>query len=595
MVGIQSRRGLRQLGALFTHGAYGHRTDAELLDLFAHRDDHEDAFEALVVRHGPSVLRACRRVLSDPNDAEDAFQATFLILARRAGSGSIGRPESLGPWLYGIALRVARKARVAAARRRRHEQQVAGRLDWDGADRHDIQSVLREEIDGLPEPLRGPVVLCYLEEMTYHAAAGLLRVSESTIRGRLAKARSLLRVRLSRKTGVVLARPRNTPESRLPVSGVPPALIAATIRSAMTLTPGGVGSLGISAAVAELMEGVLTMMLVTRWMVGAVVVAALGLAAAGGMAMAAKDPDDKTVAARTSESGTSAPSAESTKAIHPGDKIDPTAPSVMGRPPSVMTLETAIDLLMKKNLPIVATRLEIPIAIAERLTANLRADPHYDVNISYPRDVSHKRQARMRSDRVANTVAEAQLQDSIRNQIDNLYTMFVDLQESQEILQRARQNHRAWGRIVEAIRARVREGTGSPADLILGETAYEEAEKQSHMAHEILNRSWHRLSLLIELPDESLFYLLKAEAMRTSRPIPPLDDVIQLAERTRPVLAALRLGWDRSLSDLIAARQQLFEEKVRRRAPGSTDGRHPPASQCRSRGAQCEANSGTDR
>ena len=175
MVGVQSGGGLRQLGSLFTRGAIGQKTDAELLDLLARPDDREDAFEALVVRHGPSVLRACCRVLADPNDAEDAFQATFLILARRAASGSIGRPDALGPWLYGIALRVARKARVAAARRRRHEQHAIGRSDSDGGDRHDTQSVLREEIDRLPELLRGPVVLCYLEEMTYQATARLLR------------------------------------------------------------------------------------------------------------------------------------------------------------------------------------------------------------------------------------------------------------------------------------------------------------------------------------------------------------------------------------------------------------------------------------
>ena len=108
-------------------GRSASKTDAELLEHFASGEAAESAFEALVVRHGPEVLRACRRVLPDPNDAEDAFQATFLVLARCAASGSIGRPDSLGPWLHGVALRVARKARVAAARRRWHEQRVAGR------------------------------------------------------------------------------------------------------------------------------------------------------------------------------------------------------------------------------------------------------------------------------------------------------------------------------------------------------------------------------------------------------------------------------------------------------------------------------------
>ena len=127
MAGVSSGGGLGRLGTLFACGSLGGKTDAELLELFASGEAAEAAFEALIVRHGPDVLRTCRRVLSDPNDAEDAFQATFLVLARRASSGSIGGTGSLGPWLHGVALRVARKARVAAARRRKHEGRVAGR------------------------------------------------------------------------------------------------------------------------------------------------------------------------------------------------------------------------------------------------------------------------------------------------------------------------------------------------------------------------------------------------------------------------------------------------------------------------------------
>ncbi len=550
MVGVQSGRGLRQLGTLFTRGAIGHKTDAELLDLFARRDDREEAFEALVMRHGPSVLRACRRVLADPNDAEDAFQATFLILAHRAGSGSIGHPEALGSWLYGVALRVARKARVAAARRRRHEQQFAGRLDGDCEDRHDITSALREEIDGLPESLRRPVVLCYLEEMTYRSAARLLRVSEGTIRGRLAKARGLLRIRLSRKTGVAPARPREASESQLHAIGVPPALISATIRSARTLTPGGVSSLGISAAVAELMEGVLTMMLVTRWMVGAVVVATLGLAAAGGIALAAKDPDDKIGAARISEGRPSAPEAEDLELKLLGDKRDALAIPEKAHPASVMTLETAIDLLIKKNLSVAPGRLEIPMARADVLAANFRARPQFDTNISYPPDVSFKRRTRPRSETAARTVAEAQLQDSICEQIDSLCTVFVDLQAAQEKAQQARENRKTWGRVVRATETRLSQGTGSREDLTSTKSAYEESKTQFLMTQETLYRIWHRLGLLIEIPDEKVLYLYKVEELPPVRSIPPLDDLIRLALESRSDLVALRLGLQRAQADL---------------------------------------------
>ena len=295
MVGVQSGKGLRHLGPLFVRGAFGHKSDAELLEHYTRGDDAEAAFETLVVRHGPAVLRACRRVLADPNDAEDAFQATFLILARRADSRSIGRPDSLGQWLQGVALRVARKARVAAARVRRHEGRVASRIISDHGARCDLVTILRDEVAGLPEPLRRPVVLCYLEEMTYRGAAQLLRVSEGTIRGRLAKARELLALRLSWQEGVAPLGRRVTVESRDPARGLSPALLGATIRAAITLTPGGVGLLGISAAVAELMEGVLTMMLVTRLVFGAMVVAAIGIAAAGGATLRGSGRQDHRV------------------------------------------------------------------------------------------------------------------------------------------------------------------------------------------------------------------------------------------------------------------------------------------------------------
>src|SRR5262249_34000675 len=156
--------------------------------------------------HGPGVLRASRRVLPDPNDAEDAFQATFLVLARRASSGSIGRPESLGPWLRGIAIRVARKARVAAPRRRKHEGWAARRAEASPSRSDDLAVAVREEVDRLPEPLRSPLVLCYFENLTYEGAARRLAVTEGTVRGRLVKARSLLRSRLRRHEDAVASR-----------------------------------------------------------------------------------------------------------------------------------------------------------------------------------------------------------------------------------------------------------------------------------------------------------------------------------------------------------------------------------------------------
>ncbi len=275
MAGRSTGRATAPLGALFACGAAGSKSDAELIELFA--EGHpgavaaRTAFEVLVARHGPGVIRACRRVLPDANDVADAFQATFLALARRALAGSMARPDELGPWLHGVALRVARKARLAAARRRRHEHRVANRTDRDLCARQDLAGAVRDEGDRLPEPLRAPVVLCYLEELTYRAAARRLNVTEATIRGRLVKARGILRARLTQSD-------ESTSPSPAPV---PPALAFATVRAAVkmtTRTPAPAGT------VAALMEGVSLMNVLTRWLIPAVaaVTLAMSLAATGG-------------------------------------------------------------------------------------------------------------------------------------------------------------------------------------------------------------------------------------------------------------------------------------------------------------------------
>src|SRR5829696_6570711 len=145
-------------------------TDGELLHRFALRDDHA-AFAALVRRHGPMVFGVCRRVLRDPNEAEEAFQVTFLVLVRKAGG--LRQPDRLANWLYGVANRVARKARVSAARRGRHEQAAAAPDGYVPPERTDpdVRTVLDEEMVALPDKYRAPLVLCYLEGLTNEAAA----------------------------------------------------------------------------------------------------------------------------------------------------------------------------------------------------------------------------------------------------------------------------------------------------------------------------------------------------------------------------------------------------------------------------------------
>jgi RNA polymerase sigma factor (sigma-70 family) len=254
-------RFLRQLAG----GAAGDETaDGQLLRRFAGQRE-EAAFAALVQRHGPMVLGVCRRVLRDPHDVDDAFQATFLVLARKAGS--LSRPEKLANWLYGVACRTAARAKAQAVRRRVHERQFTAMPTADaqtdgGESVHELRFVLDEELRRLPEKYRGPLVLCYLEGKTYAEAARALGWAEGTVSGRLARAREVLRGRLTRR-GLALstgAFATSFSESSAPAA-VPPTL-AEVIAKAATLFANGTG-VG-SASAAALAEGVLRTMSVTR-------------------------------------------------------------------------------------------------------------------------------------------------------------------------------------------------------------------------------------------------------------------------------------------------------------------------------------------
>ena len=172
--------------------------DDQLLERFVRLRD-ETAFEALLHRHGPLVFGVCRKLLYDAHDAEDAFQATFLVLARKAGS--VAPRSLLGHWLYGVASRVAARVRQTALRRAR-EQSGADLSAVPGAaekEDSDLAPLLHEEVRRLPDKYRRPVVLCYLEGMTNEEAAHQLRWPVGTVKGRLSRARALLRARLTRR------------------------------------------------------------------------------------------------------------------------------------------------------------------------------------------------------------------------------------------------------------------------------------------------------------------------------------------------------------------------------------------------------------
>jgi RNA polymerase sigma factor (sigma-70 family) len=250
--------------------------DAQLLQRFVATRD-ELAFEALLRRHGPMVLGVCRRLLLHAEDAEDAFQATFLILARKAAR--LRRRELLGPWLYGVASRTAARARVDLARRRNREQQVVPReaeppddsLIW-----RDLRPVLDEEVGRLPERYRAAFVLCYLQGLTNKEAALTLGCPQGTVLSRLAWARARLRSRLTRR-GVTLSAAAISSAllPRAAAAIVPAGLMTATTAAVVRRAAGVVAS----GPITRLTEEVLRAMWMTK--VKAIAVLALALAAVG--------------------------------------------------------------------------------------------------------------------------------------------------------------------------------------------------------------------------------------------------------------------------------------------------------------------------
>ncbi len=264
MTNRQPASSLRQLRVLFTSGTATGLTDRQLLERYAAKRVEsseaataaEVAFEALVDRHGAMVWGVCRRVLGDAHEVEDAFQATFLVLVRKAGSVRV--EDSLGRWLYGVAHRVALRARSGAERRASYRGLTTAWSPEDPAgevERRELRNALGEEVDRLPTKYRCPIELCDLQGMTYDQASRQLNWSVATVKGRLARGRLRLRERLARRGLAPAASAVAAVLSGESRAAVPQELVHSTIR-ATTLCATGV----YPAAVAALTEGVLRMM-----------------------------------------------------------------------------------------------------------------------------------------------------------------------------------------------------------------------------------------------------------------------------------------------------------------------------------------------
>lgn len=286
MIGGQRSSLGRQVCRLLYAVEAGTMTDRQLLERFV-VDADELAFAALVRRHGPMVLNVCRRVLHNPHDAEDAFQATFLVLLRR--SEAIAQPELLGNWLYGVAYRTAKEARTRSARRRAREQQAAQRRadETEPAGWDDVRPVLDEELSRLPDKYRVPVVLCDLQSRSRKEVAEQIGLPEGTLSSRLARARDILRQRLRRR-GLALsagALATGLTESAAAAS-LPAPLVASTVQAVLTGSLAEAVAAGLVAApVVSLVEGVLPSMLPSKLKMVAMVLVALSMTGAGTSAL----------------------------------------------------------------------------------------------------------------------------------------------------------------------------------------------------------------------------------------------------------------------------------------------------------------------
>lgn len=272
---------LHYLRRLSSDTAAGALDDTQLLRQFLSQRD-EAAFSTIVQRYGAMVWALCVRRLGETPEAEDAFQATFLVLVRKAHS--LRGPELLGPWLYGVAYRTALKLRGRRARQAGREAALPEAVAEERPEQvwSDVRPILDEEVNRLPTKYRQAVLLCYLQGLSGEEAAQRLGCARGTIFSRLARARELLRHRLSKRgvgvsSAVLAAVLADHASARI----LPPApLLESTIRTSLAFAAGTASS-ALSAPLAALVEGVLRSMFLTKVKFAVIVVLVLGIIASG--------------------------------------------------------------------------------------------------------------------------------------------------------------------------------------------------------------------------------------------------------------------------------------------------------------------------
>ncbi len=389
-MGIQ-RFAAADIGRIFGGHTVAGLSEWQLLERYLERQD-EVAFEALVARHGPMVLGVCRRMLTSQTDVEDAFQATFLVLVRRARQ--LGPRDAIGPWLHGVAARVALRAHCEAARRRRFEStHIDAAAAVTGPSRSpgdfDLAETLDQELSRLPPRYRSPIVLCYLEGQTHEEAARLLKWPVGTVKGRLARARDLLRCRLARRglaptaLGVI-----GLLGSELSAS-IPRALLETTVRSSLKYAIGRTTAQVASTSIASLVEGALTAMFFSKiqWAGAVFSISALALFGAGVMAQQHGRPLEVKFARAlepvADEAGPKAAAAGTGGAAKtPADTIAGSKISSADASPSVpMPGEMSTSLSERENQLLQAAKQAWNKVYAEYATGNGTVDRLHDASV----------------------------------------------------------------------------------------------------------------------------------------------------------------------------------------------------------------------
>ena len=305
----RQRLAIGQLRTLYHLGAIGDVSDRQLLERFtsAEADQAELAFAALVERHGPMVLRVCSVLLRNPHDAQDAFQATFLVFLRKARELWIR--DSLGPWLHRVAKRLAVQVQASARRRRAFERRAAESRGAPIAEARELEkgwAVLHQEIDRLPERYRVLVIHCHLEGQSHELAAKALALPVGTVKSRLHRAREILRVRLARRGAAFsVALLGAEMASKSAAAGISSTLSTSLFRAAARagMTRAGEGGL-ISVQTAHLVEEAIKTMFVTRMRIGVAAAFLAGCLAIGAAGVFARQDAGRETGPAAKPSGT---------------------------------------------------------------------------------------------------------------------------------------------------------------------------------------------------------------------------------------------------------------------------------------------------